>query len=147
MPFSPVVIAPRMSPAPRWRPTEAVVPYARKMHSPTNVCSTVDAIARPASGVVPRWPTMAVSASSISGSETSAANAGTAIRRISRSSRFRRGRSGGIGAILPDRVRVGSGRLRVSGDPAAAGMVDGPATVPRAREVAGAASGVVRVKT
>src|SRR5688500_7335649 len=55
------------------------------MQSPTRVLSTVAAMARPAKGVVPRWPTIAVSASTIRGSLTSAKSAGTAMRKICRS--------------------------------------------------------------
>ena len=67
------------------RATLTVVPSARKMHSPTTVSSTAAAIPCPASSGVPRWPTIAASASRNSGSATSARNAGTASRRISRS--------------------------------------------------------------
>jgi hypothetical protein len=47
--------------------------------------STVAAIANDASWVVPRWPTIAVSTSTYSGSAASAPSAGTASLRISRS--------------------------------------------------------------
>ena len=84
-PSTPCARAPFSSPAPTCRATLAVVPYARKMHSPTAVCSTTAAMPCPASSGVPRWPTIAASASRNSGSATSARNAGTASRRISRS--------------------------------------------------------------
>ena len=49
------------------------------------------AMPRPARAAVPRWPTMAASASRNSGSATSARNAGSASRQISRSSDRARG--------------------------------------------------------
>ena len=55
-PSIPCARAPCSSPAPTCRATLAVVPYARKMHSPTAVCSTTAAMPCPASSGVPRWP-------------------------------------------------------------------------------------------
>ena len=86
VPANPSPMAPRRSPAPSRRPTMAVVPYARNTQRPTTVWTTVAATASAASGVVPRWPTTAVSARRNNGSLTRAANAGTASRSISRSS-------------------------------------------------------------
>ncbi len=62
-PSTPVSAAPRRLPAPKWRATAAVVEYARKLHTVKAAVNTDPATARPASGRVPRWPTMAVSAS------------------------------------------------------------------------------------
>ncbi len=53
--------------------------------SPMIVCRIALASPSPASGVAPRWPTIAVSASRNSGSAMSAPSAGTARRRMSRS--------------------------------------------------------------
>ena len=54
MPSMPTDTARVGSPAPNRRATAGVVAYARKTISPTIVCSTADAMPRPASGVTPR---------------------------------------------------------------------------------------------
>ncbi len=90
-PSMPWARAARRSPAPSRRATLAVVPYARKTQRPTNVWSTTAAMPSPARAAVPRWPTIAASASRNSGSATSARNAGSASRQISRSSDRARG--------------------------------------------------------
>ena len=71
-------------PAPNRRATAGVVEYARKTIRPTIVCSTADAMPRPASGVTPRCPTSAESTMRNSGSAMRAPSAGTARRRMSR---------------------------------------------------------------
>jgi hypothetical protein len=58
---TPSSAAARRLAAPTWRATEPVVEYARKLKIANVAVSTVPAIARPASGLVPRCPTIAVS--------------------------------------------------------------------------------------
>ena len=111
-PSMPWASAPRVSPAPMRRATEAVVPYARKMHNPTAVCTTAPAMPRPASSGVPRWPTIDASASRKSGSATSARNAGTASRRISRSGRVGVRDGTLVGSPVTAAVYVGKGQSR-----------------------------------
>jgi len=60
-PAMPCSAAARRSPAPTRRATAAVVEYARKLKMPKTATSTLPATARPPSGSVPRWPTIAVS--------------------------------------------------------------------------------------
>lgn len=91
MPSMPWRIAEARSPAPTRRATAAVVAYARKTKTLTAVVSRAAATARPASCGVPRWPTMALSTITKSGSATSAPKAGTASEMISRSCRRRLG--------------------------------------------------------
>ncbi len=89
MPSMPCRMAAGRSPAPTRRATAAVVAYARKTKTLTAVVRRAEATPSPASWAVPRWPTMALSAITKSGSATSAPNAGTASATISRSCRRR----------------------------------------------------------
>jgi hypothetical protein len=60
-PSTPCSAAARRFPAPTWRATAPVVEYAKKLKIANVAVSTVPATASPASGFVPRCPTMAVS--------------------------------------------------------------------------------------
>ncbi len=71
-------------PAPYSRTARAVVPYSRNVQKPKISDSSRPPSARPASGTVPRWPTIAVSPSTYSGSAISAPSAGTASSSTSR---------------------------------------------------------------
>ena len=77
-------------PAPDARATTAVVPYVRKLKIVNAPARTVPA--RPSAAICgrPRWPTIAVSARTYSGSAASAPSAGSARRTISRSCGERR---------------------------------------------------------
>src|SRR5918992_2491515 len=77
------------------------------MNTECSVNRIVEATARPPSWGVPRWPTMAVSVSTYSGSAMSAPKAGIATRAISRSYGLRR-RAGAV-AMRPTVNRFGDG--------------------------------------
>ena len=73
--------SPRL-PAPTSFPAADVVAYARNMHRPTTVDMIVEESDSPASGSVPRCPTIAVSEASSRGSASRVASEGRAYARI-----------------------------------------------------------------
>ena len=112
VPSMPAEIAPVREPAPSWRATTAVVPYARKTKMLAEVSSTALATPRPARAGTPSRPTIAASARRKSGSATRARKAGTARRSTSRcwpplltsvTHRLCHGRQAGDGVPAPGR--------------------------------------------